>query len=140
VVVSISEWQFRDFLDGRGTNVIRAWTVALPPVAQAKLDMIILVLQAANIWPWPAQYISTLRGYEGILELRVGSSGVQYRPLGCYGPGRREFTILIGSVEKGGRLPKSDCGTAVERRKVILEDRGRTCEHDFGQGTTSREV
>jgi hypothetical protein len=131
VLVSISQWQFRDFLDGRGINVIRAWTVALPPAAQAKLDMIILVLQATDLWPWPAQYISALRGYEGVLELRVGSCGVQYRPLGCYGPGRREFTILIGAIEKGGRLPKRDCETAVERRALIFEDRGRTCEHDF---------
>lgn len=54
-----------------------------------------------------------------------------YRPLGCYGRAEKEFTLLIGSIEKGGKLPKGDCETAVERRKIILTDRGRTCEHDF---------
>ena len=124
-----SEWEFRDFLDGRGLNVIREWIIALPSSAQAKFDTIILVLQAVKIWP--AQYVSALRGYEGIYELRIGSSGVQYRPLGCHGPERKQFTILIGSIEKGGKLPKSDCETAIERRKIILKDRGRTCEHEF---------
>jgi hypothetical protein len=80
---------------------------------------------------WPPQYVSALRGYPHINEIRVTSSGVQYRPLGCYGPDRTEFTILVGSVEKGGKLPKGDCETAEERRRLILADRTRTCEHDF---------
>lgn len=124
-----NEWAFRDFLDGRGLNVIRVWVGSLPPAAQAKIDTIIMLLQVQKIWP--PQYVSALRGYAGIYELRAGSSGVQYRPLGCYGPGRKEFTILIGTVEKGGKLPKDDCKTAVERKKIILRDSGRTCEHDF---------
>ena len=124
-----SEWAFRDFLDGRGLNVVREWIGTLPPAAQAKIDTIILVLQARKVWP--PQYVSALRGYEGLYELRVCSSGVQYRPIGSYGPFKKQFTILIGSVEKGGKLPRGDCETAVERRKIILRDVGRTCEHDF---------
>ena len=128
MVVLPSEWAFRDFLDGRGINVVRAWIQTLPPAAQAKIDTITLLLQVQKVWP--PQYVSALRGYEGIYELRANSCGVQYRPLGCHGPDRKEFTILIGSVEKGGKLSKDDCETAVERRKLISE-RGRTCEHDF---------
>ena len=124
-----SEWTFRDFLDGRGHNVIHEWINSLPAGAQAKLDSILLILQAAKIWP--PQYVSSLRGYRDIFELRIGFSGVQYRPLGCYGPRPKEFTILIGTVEKGGKLPKTDCETAVERRKIIFNYGGRTCEHDF---------
>lgn len=129
MIVSISEWEFRDFLDGRGSNVIREWIVTLPLAAQAKIDTIVLLLQTQKVWP--PHYVSALRGYDGILELRVCSCGVQYRPLGCHGPGKRQFTILIGSVEKGGKLPKGDCESAVERRKIISNYEGRTCEHDF---------
>ena len=129
MVVSYSEWAFRDFLNGRGLNVVREWIVTLPPAAQAKIDTIILLLQVQKVWP--PQYVSALQGYSGIYELRAGSCGVQYRPLGCHGPRRKEFTILIGTVEKGGKLPRRDCETAVERKKIILGDLGRTCEHDF---------
>jgi hypothetical protein len=129
VVESIREWTIRDYLDRRGDNVVRDWISSLPISAQAKVDSILLILQAYKIWP--AQYVSALRGYKQIYEIRVGCSGVQYRPLGCYGPDRGEFTILVGSVEKGGKLPKGDCEAAVERRNAILNEKGRTCEHDF---------
>jgi hypothetical protein len=129
VIESIREWAFRDYLDERGTNVVREWIIARPVAAQAKIDSILLTLKARKIWP--PQYVSSLRGYQYIYELRIVSSGVQYRPLGCYGPDEGEFTILLGSIEKGGKLPKGDCKTAIERRKVILKQKGRTCEHDF---------
>jgi hypothetical protein len=129
VIESIREWAFRDYRDGRGTNIVHEWIVALPFAAQAKIDSILLILQTMKIWP--AQYVSALTGYQYIYELRIVSSGVQYRPLGCYGPDKGEFTVLLGSIEKSGKLPKSDCKTAIERRKVILEQKGRTCEHDF---------
>jgi hypothetical protein len=130
VVSLVSEWEFRDYLDGRMRNVIREWIDTLPIAAQAKVDAMIILLQASPIWPWPQQYFSALRGYKNIYEIRAGSCGVQYRPLGCYGPGRSEFSILIGSIEKGGKLPKGDCETAVRRREIVLSDRGRTCEHE----------
>jgi hypothetical protein len=129
VIESIREWTIRDYLDTRGTNVVHEWTISLPVAAQAKIDTVLLNLQAYKVWP--PQYVSALRGYQHIYEIRVVSGGVQYRPLGCYGPERREFTILLGSVEKGGKLPKGDCRAAIERRKAILNGKGQTCEHDF---------
>lgn len=126
---STHEWTIRDFLDRRGTNAIRDWVSALPVAAQAKFDSILLILRA--IKTWPPQYVSALRGYQHIYEIRIVHSGVQYRPLGCHGPEKGEFTILIGSIEKGRKLPRADCEAAVERRKLILSEKGRTCEHEF---------
>ena len=129
MIESIREWTIRDYLDARGINVVCEWTNSLPFAAQAKIDSILVILQARKVWP--PQYVSALTGYPQIHEIRIVSGGVQYRPLGCFGPGRREFTILLGSIEKGGKLPKSDCAVAVERRKAILNGKGQTCEHDF---------
>ena len=116
-------------MNARGQNEIRDWLVSLPKKAQAKIDYIILVLQAYE-GPWPLQYVSALRGYDGIHELRVVASGVQYRPLGFFGPGEREFTLLIGAVEKG-RLSTRVCETAVRRRQEVVADRSRAHEHQF---------
>ncbi len=113
MIDSIDEWAFRDFMTKRGSNVIREWTFTLPIAAQAKFDWFLLMLRVQKVWP--PHYVSSLRGYGGIYELRVGCSGVQYRPLGCYGPGIREFTILHGAVEKGGKLPRGTCESAVEQ-------------------------
>ena len=140
----MNEWKFRDFQRlGTGgeqsvlRNEILSWMLALPKKAQAKIDAIIVSLEAFPVWP--PQYVSALKGYPDIFEIRAGNCGVQYRPLGCYGPGYREFTILIGSIEKGGKLPKGACESAVERRRLVLYERWPTCEHEFA-ATTPRKV
>ena len=123
-------WRILDYVSARGENEIKTWVASLPPGAQAKFDYILFVLRS---WQglWPSQYGSHLKGFEGIFELRIGYSGVQYRPLGCFGPGDREFTLLLGAIEKGRKLPKSVCEMAVERRKIILQDRSRVRDHEF---------
>lgn len=68
---------------------------------------------------------------DGLMELRRQSGNVQYRPIGCYGPGQREVTLLVGATERGGRfVPPSACETAQERKARLIET-GRTCDHDF---------
>jgi hypothetical protein len=125
------EWTIRDYLTARGTNEIRAWIASLPDSAQAKIDYILLLLRGSR--NWPPQYVSALVRWDDIYEIRAGSRGVQYRPLGCYGPDRREFTLLIGAIEKGGKLPRPALEAAVQRRRIIMADKERTCEHRFRQ-------
>ena len=125
-------WRILDYVNERKENEIRGWIRSLPPQARAKISDRILLLQA---WPdktWPLQYFSALRGYKGIYEFRIVSSGVQYRPLGCYGPGEREYTLLVGAIEKGGKLEPPGAGdTAIRRRGIIWEDRSRVQDHEF---------
>jgi hypothetical protein len=138
----MSEWTFRDYqrpsTDNAGhailVNEILVWTQRLPKKAQAKIDARILLLQA---WPppWPLAYISAYVGYPDIYELRIKNNGVEYRPLGCYGPGHRVFTLLIGSIEKGGHIPAGDLASAVSRRNAVLAG-WNTCEHEFTKTTT----
>lgn len=125
-------WRILDYVNERGENEIQGWIRALPPKARAKIAERILVLRH---WPdktWPLQYVSALRGYAGICEFRIVAFGVQYRPLGCYGPGEGEYTLLAGAIEKGGRLQPPGVGnTAVHRRTIIFQDRSRVHEHEF---------
>jgi hypothetical protein len=131
----MAEWIFRDYQRPSTlgeeqvlVNEILLWTLGLPAKAQAKLDVIILSLRAYAVWP--PQYVSAYSGYPDIFELRVSSGGVQYRPLGCYGPGKRVFTLLIGTTEKGGKIRKGDLDSAADRRNRVFEG-WPTCEHEF---------
>jgi hypothetical protein len=136
----MGEWNLRDYLRPSGSdgetifvNEILEWTLKQPKKAQAKIDIIILSLQAWNVWP--PHYVSALTGCPGILELRIKSFGVEYRPLGCYGPRPRDFTLLIGAIEKGGKLPSGTCQAATERKNLVL--RGwPTREHEFTQSNS----
>src|SRR3989304_1874429 len=100
----MSVWTFFDFLEADGGNAIRAWLQDLPQEAQAKIDA--RLLQMAGMESWPEKWISTYKGYEKIIELRVSCNKVQYRPLGFYGRLRHQFTLLIGAIEKDNRIPR----------------------------------
>jgi hypothetical protein len=133
----MAEWTFRDYQrpsteddESILVNEILAWTLGLPQEAQAKIDMIILTLQGSPVWP--PQYVSDC-GFKDILELRVKSGGVQYRPLGCYGAQRKVFILLIGAIEKGGKIPNGDGKSAMERRRRVLDEGWPTCEHEFAK-------
>lgn len=126
-------WTFYDFLEERGVNAIRAWLDTLPDKAQAKINTRILFLSAQTVWP--EQYISSLTGWPDLLELRVVHGGVQYRPLGFYGPGRRELTLVLGAKEKG-ELPDRVLEAADANRKLILATgRTRIVRHQFDKAT-----
>src|SRR5258706_13877286 len=80
---------------------------------------------------WPEQYVSALKGWPALVELPVASFGSQYRPLGFYGPARREFTLGFGATEKG-KLPSRILEAADDNRNLVLTTRRtRIREHEF---------
>src|SRR5665213_1246642 len=126
----MSIWTFSDYVSERGTNEIHKWLNSreVPSGAKAKINARIVTLQGFPLFP--EQYFSAYRGYDDIYELRISFSGVQYRPLGCYGPRKREFTLLVGGIEKG-KIPKRLLEVANERRKIVYTDPARVRRHDF---------
>ena|ERR1039457_5110019 len=132
----MSLWTFHDFRDARGVNLIRHWLDRLPNKAAAKINARILFMSAMPVWP--EQYVSSIKGWPNIVELRVVSAGNQYRPLGFYGPERRGFTIVLGAVEKG-KLPARILEAADDNRRIVLADRTRICEHTFDKTPTGSE-
>jgi hypothetical protein len=127
----MSSWAIFDYLADDGADDIRIWIDSLPKKAQAKTDTLLRYLEVTEIWP--AQYLSDRKDCEGIYEIRIVSAGVQLRPLGYFGPRRREFTILLGAVEKGGRLePREFCRISTRRREIVNGNRNRITPHRFG--------
>jgi hypothetical protein len=127
-------WTFYDFLDPRGVNMIRAWLDSLPTNVAAKIDARIVYMRTVRVWP--EQYVSALKGWPDIFELRVVSAGSQYRPLCYYGPNRGEVTILLGAIEKG-KLPKRILENADNNRKIVESDPGRIEQHVFRREPTA---
>lgn len=123
-------WTFFDFVNARGENEILTWlnSSRVPKEAKAKINARIITLQGFPIFP--EQYFSAYRGWDDIYELRVVYGNVQYRPFGFYGPGRRQFSLLIGGVEKG-KVPKSWLEVAEARRKIVIANPSQICRHDF---------
>jgi hypothetical protein len=123
-------WTFQDFVDAGGRNVIRDWMDGLPPDAQAAIDDRLIRMATMRKEDWSDKWVSKYQGLSGIFELRMPHNKIQYRPLGCYGPGRMRFTLLVGTIEKGGKIPKSDLCKAEERHEIVFENPTRhVCKH-----------
>jgi hypothetical protein len=123
-------WTFKNLLDGRNENVIKAWLSSLPPKAKAKINARLRHLAVAQ--QWPRHWVKKIHGYEYIYELRVVLFGIQYRPLGCYGPRKDEFTFVIGAIEQGDRITPPDAfRIAVARCADVLSERSAVCDHSY---------
>ena len=125
----MKERTFKIFGSENEDSDVDRWRDGLPPAARARMDQIICYMEIQRDWT-KTSYFRPLTAYKGICEIRFIVQNIQYRPLGCYGPGEKEFTILVGAEEKGDRFnPKSAPQLAVKRRKVILENKGYTHEY-----------
>ena len=121
-------WTFKDYLDSGGTNAIRSWLDSIPLKAMLKVEAHLLFLRAVETWP--PQYVSAIKGWPDLFELRIVFGGNQYRPIGFFGPQQREFTLVHGVIEKR-KLQKHILETARARRQVVLDDNDRSEEHVF---------
>lgn len=130
-------WEFRDFVSERGENVIHSWLHgrSFPVAARAEINDLIQLLERRDVGRFTrADGVGDLRREcRGLIELRVKVGGVQYRPLGYYGPGDRIVTLLAGATERDRQLTPVDvCATAIARITWVKENAGRySREHDL---------
>ena len=123
---------FKDFVDNRGRNLIHEWlNDEVPKKAKAKINNRLLHLEAIKDFRRPD--VAPLKGEcDGLYEVRVQLSGVQYRPIGKYGPESAEFTLLVGATERGSRFqPSSACRVAFNRWGAIQSEGDHTCDHRY---------
>ena len=103
----------------------------MPAKARARMDRIIRHMEDTKDWTQTA-YFRPLTGYNGICEIRFIVSNIQYRPLGCYGPGKGTFTLLIGAKEVGSEIrPRNAPDVATQRRELILADKDKRYIDDY---------
>ena len=88
-----------------------------------------------------AVLLEGLTGTNGIYELVFESKNIQYRPLGFYGPGEKEFTFLVGATKKGSKRkiqwqPRTAIQIATRLRPIVITDRSRSREFSYAPPTT----
>lgn len=121
-------WKFRDFLNEQGENEIRDWIDSLEVKrARIKIDVRLRDLQAVDQLRYP--YVEKWVGESDVYEVRVVFANVQYRLLGCYGPARREYTLLVGATMRDDKLEPRNVVMIAKGRMPLIQDRRRTCDH-----------
>jgi len=125
-------WIVKGFFSEYGRDIFQEWYEQLPERAQAKFDAILEYLRDTPHTQWSTAVVLPLSEAEGIFEIRFKIRNVLYRPLGCFGPDRGEFTLLAPAREHGNRFePKNAVALAETRRIIVLNDKRRACECSF---------
>jgi hypothetical protein len=103
----IKQWIFKVFISVNNVCDFEKWLKDQLPEDRAKIRIFINRLIITG-W-WSSKHVRPLTGYSKINELVIKGKKVQLRPLGCFGPYRREFTLLLGAIEKMPPIgPKKD--------------------------------
>jgi len=127
-------WTFRVFAED-GVDVINAWLANCP--VRAEFERILAYMQITPNWVKP--YFKPLKGraYRDMGEVRK-TGRIQYRIIGCKGPGDGEYSLLIGCTKTtrgaAGRTvwnPNNALETALRRKKLVFENRRNTNEYEW---------
>lgn len=125
----MKEWTIKVFVDENGVSDFIKWRNRLPAKARAKMDHHVAYLEIAKDWT-NTPYFRPLTDYQGIGEVRFTSQNVVYRPLGCRGPNKGEFTFLIGATERGNKFePLVAPETAMKRKGLVFKDKRYSDEY-----------
>ena len=117
----IKQWIFKVFISVNDACDFEKWFDDQIPEDRAKIRIFINRLIITELWS--SKHVRPLTGYSKINELVIKGKKVQLRPLGCFGPYRKEFTLLLGAKEKGGKfVPKDAPDRAKERQELVMSD------------------
>jgi hypothetical protein len=121
-----------DFLDHRLKNVILQWVKDDKITMRDRAALNQKIRRLAQMDYQLAIQTRLLAGpiFKHVYKLVIHGD-VMLRPMLCRGPidNEREYTLLLGAVETGGKLPEGSKQKAESHREVILNDHTRRIHH-----------
>ena len=116
------KFKIHDFVNSKGVNEFKTWTLSLQKKEQGKLREKIdkLMLHGDELYPM----MLTDTPIPGIKKIRV-QGPVKLRPLLCSGPVAvgQEYTMLLGAKEIGSQwAPKDAPTTANDKKNEVSQD------------------
>jgi len=112
------------YVSSSGKNEVQATYDSGTEELKAGLEVALAYLKVRDrqVWIRPhAHKMSKCIEFRDFFEIRFRAENLQQRPIGYFGPGLNDFTILIWATEKGNKLkPENWCEKANRRRKEIL--------------------
>lgn len=125
-------WTIRCYVSPGGRDMFDDWYKRRSDAVQAATEVVLefLVQRPRNEWRRPEFDLLSGKHREiGEIRFKVDK---QYRILGFFGPGRSDFTLLLGSSKKGKQYdPKNALDTALGRLEEVKKDGSRSHVCDF---------
>ncbi len=118
-------WQIKCYVSPGGKNEIQNTYDSGNDDLKVELEVELeyLSVRDRELWLRPhAAKLSKCSEFRDFFEIRLFANQVQQRPIGFFGPGQNEFTILLWAIEKGGELkPQEWCKKANRRRLQLID-------------------
>ena len=89
---------------------------------QAEISSTIEILAVLPDWSKSAAYEDLEGKCEGLGEVKVDVADLCIRLLGFKGPGKREFTLLLGFAKRTNSDYATHCPRALKRKEGVLKD------------------
>jgi hypothetical protein len=105
-----------------------------PPAVRAEFRATLNGLRDQPIdgWSRAAGFDRLSGAYRDLGKLLFKAANAQHRPLGFFGPGENEFTLLIWATERDQKFdPPGVRDTALQRMRAIQNGTAKTYEFDF---------
>lgn len=133
------QWTFKVAIVSRRDEVL-TWINTQQVKVRAKIKERIDDLEIAPIGDWVRPYIDKIHGYDKLREIRIKFNSNEYRLIGCFGPERREFTFLIGAVERDGKFTPRSALDIADRRSKDINKEGYTNDYRRAQADYYRRA
>lgn len=109
--------------DNQGRDTFQRWLDKAVDVSQRKgaetaIRTTLRFLRSSRKVLWREPHFKWLG--DGVGEIRSDFGNVEYRPLGCNGPGSDQFTILLGASKKGKVWTPPDARKTAKKLKKEL--------------------
>ena len=119
-----------EFVAGSGRGVMSEWYEYLPLEAQRTFEDRLNYLANSPMSSWVRPMYAPAKKGSGLGKIRFKADRIEYRPLGFFGPGGQQFTLLIGAQERDRKLiPRDAVKQAMRRRDLIIAD--GSCIHEY---------
>ncbi len=96
----MKHWRFMDYCSEAGNDLIEEWYLDQNPEVRADFDVTLRNLAGSQDWHGLNEFKMLHGKQSGFGEIRFKTRNIQYRPVGRFGPGVREFTLLVGCYKK----------------------------------------
>ena len=121
-----SSIKFKIFVSETGSDALQQYIDGLDPAVIQKFKTRVRYLKNTPVPDWKKADVKKLKDF-AILEIKLDANKKEHRPLGYFGPGKSEFTILEWATHKQDIYDPHNAIKTANARRTLVENGSASC-------------
>ena len=118
--------RFKIFVSGTGSNALQQHIDGLDSAVIQQFKTRARYLKNTPVRDWKNAGVKKIKNHH-IFEIKLKAINTEHRPLGYFGPGKNEFTILEWAIHKQDIYDPHDAFETASSRRTLVEKRLASC-------------